>query len=193
MDESFVPLAAPAGSLLALSNHELYVVTARHENRESGQLATWIVPATLVPDSPRVVAVLSPQNFTHELVRSSGRFVLNLLAEGQHELVPLFGLVSGRKVDKFAGLTLERTGRGLPVLTGTCGFAECQVLDSLDSGDRVIYLAEVVEQRVHGGRHPLRKQQALSQLGREVLEAIEEKRRVDAARDRKLMRRYRCK
>jgi flavin reductase (DIM6/NTAB) family NADH-FMN oxidoreductase RutF len=59
------------GSIFSLTDHEIYVVTARHEGRDSGQIATWIVPATLVPDRPRIAVIISPQNFTHGLIAAS--------------------------------------------------------------------------------------------------------------------------
>ena len=182
--------AAYPGSIFSLTNHELFVVTSMHEERDNGQIATWIVPATLVPTRQRIVAVLSRKNYTHELVSASGRFAINLLAVGQEALVPLFGLQSGRDIDKFAGLQPYRTSRGLPVLPGTCGWAECVVRESIDAGDRLIYLADIEEQLLHYGRDPLRKYDAFDLLPPEIREQLEEKHRRDAIRDAALQKRY---
>ena len=172
-----------------MTNHEIYVVTARHEDRENGQIATWIMPATLVPDSPRIVAILSQKNFTHSLIRHSGRFALNMLAEGQHDLVPLFGLVSGLEIDKFDGMELHRTSGGLPIIPGTCGWAECTVIASHDGGDRMIYIADIVEQNLVSSRKPLRKQDAFDALPADIRLLLEEKHRLDGQRDSGLIKR----
>jgi flavin reductase (DIM6/NTAB) family NADH-FMN oxidoreductase RutF len=172
--------------MFSLTDHEIYIVTARHEERENGQIATWIMPATLVPDRLRIAAILSPQHYTASLIRQSGRFTVNLLAEGQHELVPLFGLVSGRDIDKFDGMELLRTRNGLPVIPGACGWAECAVVSSLDSGDRVVYLADVAEHSVDMTKIPLRKREAFARLDPDVRELLEEKQRRDGERDRAL-------
>jgi flavin reductase (DIM6/NTAB) family NADH-FMN oxidoreductase RutF len=176
-------------SLFSLTNHELHVVTARDGERRGGQLASWVLPATLVPDRPRAVVLLSPANHTHDLIRASGRFALSLLAEGQEALVPHFGLRSGRELDKLAGVALDPPSpAGLPLLAGSCGWAECGILDALDAGDRIIYLAEVTAQQVHPGRQPLRKQEALARLPPAEAAALREKARRDGERDRAFQR-----
>ena len=168
----------------------MFVITARHQHRENGQIATWIVPATLVPDSPRVVTVLSPRNFTHSLIENSGRFVINMLADEQADLVPLFGLVSGNEIDKFDGLAIGRTATGLPFLPGICGWAECAIIAMIDSGDRRIYLADVVEQRVNPGKVPLRKADAFSRQPADILRLLQEKHRLDGIKDALLQKKF---
>src|SRR5215475_16083116 len=54
-----------------LANHDVFVITSAHQAREGGQVATWVMPGSLIPDQPRVVAVLSPMNATYELIRDS--------------------------------------------------------------------------------------------------------------------------
>jgi flavin reductase (DIM6/NTAB) family NADH-FMN oxidoreductase RutF len=178
------PADAYPGSMFSLTNHEIWVLTAHHEGRDNGQVATWIMPATLVPDRPRLVAVLSPQNFTHDLIALSGRFVLNLLAEDQADLLPHFGLASGRQVDKFAGAEPRRSPEGIPVLDGCCGWAECRIVSSLDIGDRIVYVADILAQEIRPGMTPLRKKEAFAAQPQEIRRQLEEKHRVDGERDR---------
>lgn len=178
------------GSIFSLTDHEIYVVTAQSAGRDSGQVATWIMPATLVPDRPRVAIVLSPRNFTHGLIAASGRFVLNMLAEEQHALVPLFGLHSTRDIDKFAGMQVERTASGIAVLPGCCGWAECEIVSSMDLGDRIVYAADVIEQQLRPGAVPLRKRAAFALQPEDVRLRLKEKHRLDGARDRDFMRRF---
>lgn len=176
------------GSMFSLTNHEIWVLTARHDGRENGQVATWIMPATLVPDHPRVAAVLSPQNLTHELIRESGYFVLHLLSREQHALLPRFGLYSGRDIDKFEGLEISRTSSGLPVIDGCCGWAECRIGESMDLGDRTVYAADIVTEELFPGREPLRKNEAFAAQPEDIRQQLEEKHRVDGKRDRGFMR-----
>jgi flavin reductase (DIM6/NTAB) family NADH-FMN oxidoreductase RutF len=173
----------PPRTIFSLTNHELYVVTARDGERGNGQIATWIVPATLVPEHPRIVAVLSPHNYTHELVAKSRRFVLNMLAEEQYELVPRFGLHSGRDRDKFEGMNVRYTASGIPLLPDTCGWAECVIIGELDGGDRMIYLADVTDHRTDPSHRPLRKNEAFARLSPEIRVLLEEKQRLDGIRD----------
>ncbi len=183
--------AAYPGSIFSLTDHDLYVVTAHHNGRDNGQIATWIMPATLVPDHPRILAVLSPQNFTHSLIAPTQRFAISMLCEEQYDLVPRFGLHSGRDGDKFDGVDIGRTASGLAVLTGGCGWADCVIVQSMDAGDRMLYLADIVEQQVYTNRRPLRKQAAFALQPADVRAQLEEKHRRDGERDRALLHHFR--
>ncbi len=177
-------------SMFSLTNHEIFVLTAHHEGRDNGQVATWIMPATLVPDHPRIAAILSPQNYTHELIALSGRFILHMLAAGQHQLLPRFGLHSGRDRDKFEGMNVWRTPTGLPVIEGCCGWAECRIVTSLNAGDRIVYLADIIAQELQAGCTPLRKRDAFAVQPEDVRIALEEKHRIDGERDRAFIRTF---
>lgn len=177
-------------SMFSLTDHEIYLVTAQHGGRDGGQIATWIMPATLVPDHPRMTILLSPTNFTQGLIAESGRFVIHLLSDEQHELLPLFGLYSMRDRDKFADITIERDEQGIPLLPGCCAWATCRVLTSLDLGDRILYVADIEAQEVAPDRRPLRKREAFALQTPELRRRLEEKHRIDGLRDRALIKHF---
>lgn len=174
--------------IFSLVNHEVYVLTARHGERENGQVATWIMPATLARGHARVTAVISRRNFTHGLLEASGRFALSMLADDQLDLLPHFGLLSGHDRDKMQGVALQRTPAGLAVLAQGCGWVECQVMNSLDGGDRVIYLADVTASQMRPGVEPLCKADAFARLPADVTAALVQKRVNEGERDRELIR-----
>ena len=175
----------------SLTNHEIYLVGARDGARDNAMIATWVIPATLATGRMRLVVALSVSNLTTEMIASTGRFALQMLADDQLELLPRLGLPSGRDVDKLAGLSLARTPAGLPVAEGGCGWAECEVVGRLDSGDRVITLADVVAQRDGPGRAPLRKVAAFERLPAEVVAQLRDKQRAAGLRDAELLRELR--
>jgi flavin reductase (DIM6/NTAB) family NADH-FMN oxidoreductase RutF len=113
---------------------------------------------------------------------------VNLLSDEQHALLPLFGLHSSRDTDKFEGMEFDRSPRGIAVLRGTCGWAECQIISSLDLGDRIIYAADITAQEVSPGRRPLRKNEAFALQSTAVRAQLEEKQHIDGARDRGFIR-----
>ena len=171
------------GTIFSLTDHEIYVITVSDGKDANGQVATWIMPATLVPGAPRLVAVLSPANYSHEFIKRTGRFVVNMLADDQADLLPLFGLVSGRDVDKLESVAHALTRSGIPVLADTCGWCECVVLTSMDTGDRIVYLCDIVDCELNPDKRPLRKREAFASLAPEIREALEEKQRLDGERD----------
>jgi len=178
------------GSMFSLTDHELYIVSARHNGCDNGQIATWIMPATLVVEQPRIVALISPQNYTYSLIAPTGRFAVSMLSEEQHELVPRFGLYSGRDIDKFQGVKTERTASGLLILVDGCGWADCVVVSTLDAGDRILMLADIVEQEFSCGTRPLRKNAAFALQPREIRDLLDKKHRDDGERDKQWIRRF---
>lgn len=113
------------------------------DGRVNAQISVSTFGASIVPERPRLLCVLYKANYTHELVDGRGSFTVCVLSRRQLELIPRLGFVSGRDVDKMAGLELDVTERGNPVLAGCLGWAECEVIDRLDLGDATCFLAAV--------------------------------------------------
>ncbi|WP_404783790.1 flavin reductase family protein [Altericista sp. CCNU0014] len=179
-----------SSSIFNFANPELYAITAAHAGQTSGQITTWVTLGALVPEHLRVVATISPQNFTFGLIRNSQRFIVNLLAEGQQDWLPLFGLRSTREVNKFEGILCETTADGIPILPETCGWAECQIVQEVDLGDRVIVIADVLNHQVNESRKPLCRAEAMAALPPEVRQALAQKRLLDIECDRALLQAY---
>lgn len=174
-------------SIFNLTNPELYVITAAHGGQVSGQITTWVTLGAMVPEHLRIVTVISPRNFTFSLIQQSRHFVVNLLAQGQQDWLPLFGLQSTREVNKFEGILTEATATGIPVLPETCGWAECRTVQEVDFGDRTIIIADVLTHQVDMSRKPLCRAEAMAALPPTVSEALAQKRLMDIECDRALM------
>jgi flavin reductase (DIM6/NTAB) family NADH-FMN oxidoreductase RutF len=80
---------------------------------------------------------------------------LATIRETQLDLVWRFGLQSGHDVDKFAGLVSRNGATGSPLLPEALGWFDCQVEARMDSGDRTVYLAAVVDGRMERTDPPL--------------------------------------
>jgi flavin reductase (DIM6/NTAB) family NADH-FMN oxidoreductase RutF len=180
--------------VFATIDRELWLVTARAGFRRGGLLATFVNQASIVPDLPRVLVGLARQHFTHELVEASGAFALHLLGEEHLEWAWRFGLESGQDVDKLAGLAHTDKATGSPVLTEAPAWLDCRVEARLDSGDRTIYLAEVVDGHMVGNQ-PVLTVKRLLQLApgdklRQLKEALARDGQVDAAAIRAWRRKH---
>jgi flavin reductase (DIM6/NTAB) family NADH-FMN oxidoreductase RutF len=171
-------------TLFAHLDAPLFLLTAHHEGVESGMIATWVMSSTLREDRSRIVAVLSPDGLTAELIKASRRFVLHLLCREQLELVPHFGLQSGRDTDKFSRLVFSRSPHRLPILHGTCGWSECEVLDTFESADRLVVMATGRQHQVSEARTHLTLNEAYELLPEDVVAQCEAQRKRDGANDR---------
>jgi flavin reductase (DIM6/NTAB) family NADH-FMN oxidoreductase RutF len=126
-------------------------VTAAYEGRASGLISSTAVSASLLPESPRVVVVLSKANLTHDLVLASGAFALHLLPAAPEdalaralEVFRLLGMRSGHDVEKLDALAHQRGVTGSPLLDDALAYIEARVAASLDVGEVTVVAADVV-------------------------------------------------
>jgi flavin reductase (DIM6/NTAB) family NADH-FMN oxidoreductase RutF len=132
-------------ALLAQVDRELWLVTAAAGDRRGGLIATFVSSASIVPAMPRMLIGIARQHHTWELIEASNAFALHLLGEEHVELVWRFGLQSGRGGDKLADLPTRAGMTGSPLWTDAPGWLDCRVEARLETGDRTVYLAAVVD------------------------------------------------
>ena len=142
----------------------IWVVTARFGDEQSGLIAMFVQQASLVPDCPRMLAGIAKQHYTWSLIENSRSFALHLVGETQLEWVGRFSLRSGRTDDKFTGLQTRAGTTGSPLLENAILWMECRVEASLDTGDRTVYLADVVGVGTGADDKPLRLKRMLQLL-----------------------------
>ena len=146
-------------AVLDKMDFEVFVLTAADGGRCNGQIVSWVMPATIVPQVPRLLVGVGRMTYTRELIEASRKFALTLLGEDQWPWVPHFGFRSGRDVDKFATVPFKHGVTGSPLLPGVVGYLECQVRAALDAGAHFFYLADILEGKLVSDREPLRLHQ----------------------------------
>jgi flavin reductase (DIM6/NTAB) family NADH-FMN oxidoreductase RutF len=170
-------------NVFAPLDRTLWLVTAAADGQRGGLIATFVNEASIVPELPRVVVGLARQHHTWGLVEAAGAFALHLLAEDQLDWVWRFGLGSGRDGDKLAGLAVRAGATGAPVLTEAPAFLECRVEARWDTGDRTLYLAEVVDGAAVRSGPTLTMQRLLQRAPADRLRQLKEGLVRDAAVD----------
>ena len=135
-------MSNPAAPLLDRLDTTVCVLTTVLGGRPAGCIVTYVTPASLHADRPRVVVLTSHENLTHELLDASRVLALHPVARGQEDWVGLFGFRSGRDADKFAEVAWNPGETGAPLLADAMGWLEGRVLDSLDCGDHTARLVE---------------------------------------------------
>jgi flavin reductase (DIM6/NTAB) family NADH-FMN oxidoreductase RutF len=163
-------------SIFSLVDHEVFAVSASAQGRRSACIATWVLPTTLRAQQPQCLFLSSPLNFTHQLIRGSRRFVLQLLSEGQEPLLPRLGLRSGRETDKLEAIDHRITAAGDIILEGTCGYLVAEVQEEFSLSERVAFIGRVLEQRVFTEKKPLKKMAAFNALDPQTRAQLEAKR-----------------
>jgi flavin reductase (DIM6/NTAB) family NADH-FMN oxidoreductase RutF len=139
----------------ALLDPPLWLVTAAHDQRQGGLIATFVARASIVSGLPRMLIGIAKQHHTWRLIEGSGRFALHLLHPEQSGLVWRFGTQSGKDTDKFEDLPTRHTPGGSPLIPGTLAWLDCRVEERMDAGDRTVYLAAVESGAIDNRGQPL--------------------------------------
>ena len=131
-------------SVMYKLSYGLFVLTSAAAGRESGCIINTAGQVTSEPN--RISITVNRSNFTHDLVKESGRFDLSILsASASFDTFKHFGFQSGREVDKFAGYgACRRSANGLYYITaGTNGFLSATVEQTVDLGTHTLFIAGV--------------------------------------------------
>jgi flavin reductase (DIM6/NTAB) family NADH-FMN oxidoreductase RutF len=134
--------------------HGVYVITTRLRDRINGMTASWVSQVSL---SPLLLMVsIAPSRYSHDLIKESGVFAVNVLASDQVDLGKRFGFKSGRQDDKFAGLEHFPATTGSPILPSGYAFFDVKLVNTFPAGDHTLFVGEVVEGRIlHPEKQPL--------------------------------------
>ena len=87
---------------------------------------------------------IHPSSYTHELIQANGRFTLVVLDETQASIAAACGSVSGREVDKCAGLNLDRGKAGELYMEDAFASAVCRVSSARPLGEHTLFIAEIL-------------------------------------------------
>jgi flavin reductase (DIM6/NTAB) family NADH-FMN oxidoreductase RutF len=185
-----MPDFAAINDVFLQTDREVWLLTTRAGGERAGMVATFVSQASIVPESPRVVVGVARQHHTWSVLQRSGRFVLHLLTENQIELVWCFGLQSGHAVDKWTGLAWEEGAAG-PRLADVLAWLDCRVEATLDTGDRTLFLAEVVDGRRERAAPPLTMRRLIQLAPPERLRDLKDGLVRDAAVDAEAIREWR--
>lgn len=128
----------------------LYVVTARQGEGESlrsgAMVASWVSQASFNP--PGFTVAVARERALESLLHVGDRFALNVLAAGR-ETGPMRQFLQPFPpgADRFAGLELNSSPGGQPILPESLAWLEAQVTARMECGDHWILYAQVN----HGG------------------------------------------
>lgn len=131
---------------LRMFTYALYVVTTVDGEERGAFTANWLSQASF--DPPLVMVSVEADSHSLPIIRSSGRFLINVLESGQRDLAGHFGKKHRHAGDKLADMSHHASETGLPVLDDALSYVVCDVTGEIDAGDSVVVIGEVVEAKV---------------------------------------------
>ena len=102
---------------------------------------------------PMTYISVRPERYSHDIIKESGEFVINLTTAQMIRSVDFCGVRSGRDMDKLThcGLTVEAAQEvAAPILTQSPVSLECKVKQVIPLGSHDMFLAEIVAVDVDG-------------------------------------------
>lgn len=131
-----------------LSPRQVVLVTARFNGKDNIIPVDWHIPLSF---SPKLYAVcLESNNYTSEMISSSGCFAVNFISSEFEEKVLQCGRISGREIDKFELTGLQKTEAAkinVPILKDSIGYLECKLEDKIVTGDHTLFIGKVVREK----------------------------------------------
>lgn len=127
----------------------LFVLTSRLGEKDSGCIINTAGQVTSTPN--RISIAVNKDNFTHDLVKESGKFNISILSEkASFDIFKHFGFQSGRTVNKFEGYAAcRRSENGLYYITeGTNAYISGSVEQMIDLGSHTLFIAAVEDMEV---------------------------------------------
>ncbi len=130
----------------------LFIVTARHEDKEDAVLASWVNQCSFEP--PAVTIMLATLRPARLLVEASNAFTLNILGKDSKELLKHFFKAPQPGVSIFKGLKVSPGHQGIKILDDAVAYLECEVAEQVPVGDHILYIGEIVNGKMLKGGEP---------------------------------------
>lgn len=125
----------------------LFVITAKCGDKEDAVLASWVNQCSF--DPPAVTTALATVRPARLLVEGSNAFIVNVLGKESGGLMKHFSKPPSE--DIFKGIKTTKGLLGIRVLSDAVSYLECEVVNSVFSGDHVLYIGEIVGGKVLQG------------------------------------------
>ncbi|MBQ8357731.1 MAG: flavin reductase [Clostridia bacterium] len=126
----------------------LYLVSAREGEKDNGLIVNTVVQVTNTPN--RVAVTVHKSALTHDMILHTG--VMNvscLTVKTPYSIFELFGMKSGKTVEKFRDLEMVRSANGVAFLPGfSNAFFSLKVEQYADLGTHGMFLCAVTEAQV---------------------------------------------
>ena len=144
------------------------VVTVESEGHVEGMTANAFTSVSL--DPLLVLVCVDQKARTHAHLHARRRFGINVLAEEQIRISEHYAQPDrdAARAEQEAGARFDFTRHGTPVLRGALAYLECCLRSTQDAGDHTIFIAEVEEVMVRGGKPLLYFQSAYRAIGPET-------------------------
>ena len=132
----------------------VFVIGSKRKNKVNALTAVWVSRVSFNPSL--VMASIGEGRYTLDMIKESKVFSVNILGKSQVDAVKHFGFQSGRNANKFEKIDYETSKTGSPLLKDCIAWMDCEVVGEYKTGDHVIFIGKVVDEKVLSDEEPLK-------------------------------------
>lgn len=135
--------AESAKPALEQISYGLYVIGSKDGDEVNGMTANWLTQCSF---EPRMVALaVEAESHTMTNIRASKVFSVNLVAEADTRLIEQFVEPQERAGNKLGGIDFRTATTGCPILEQALAWIECEVVQTVMTGDHELVVGRVVD------------------------------------------------
>ena len=138
---------------LELVTYGLYVVGTQRGDQKHAVMVNWLTQASF--DPPLIALSLMKDALSTEMVVASGDFSVNIPAADQLDFARSFIKRRPHEGNRLGGYEFYTQTTGCPIFKDALAYVECKVVATVDHGDHLIVVTEVVDAGVHRDGEPL--------------------------------------
>lgn len=129
-------------------SYGLFVLTSTDGQKDNGCIINTAAQVTTSPN--RITVAVNKQNYTHDMIKSTGLFNISILDESsEFSTYQNFGFQSGRQADKLEKIEFARAENGVVYLTQqTNAYISGKVVNEVDLGTHTLFIADVTDARL---------------------------------------------
>jgi len=128
---------------LRMIPYGLYVLTGRSGDKIAAATVNWVTQVSFEP--PLVVVGVKADSHSHEIIKASRAFALNVLGKGQQKAAFAFFKPAEVEGGKISGEAFRSGTTGSPLLDSTPAYFDCKLIDTVERGDHSVFVGEVVD------------------------------------------------
>lgn len=117
----------------------IYLITVSSSAGINGMIASWVTQCSHEP--PLVALAIRKNRLSHELIRQSETFCINVLPKESIAIIKHFKIPDWKK--KFEAITYFPSQNGLPVLDDCIGYLDCSLEKAIDAGDHTLFIGRI--------------------------------------------------
>ncbi len=129
----------------------LFIVTLRRQDTPAALLASWVQQCSFNP--PQLTVAVQKGRDVAPWLTPSAPFVVNILGEGQNDLVSHFA--RGKPLSELPPEKVSSADGEVPFLSGALAVLHCSVTAKVDAGDHYLFVGRALSGRLQGEGKPM--------------------------------------